>query len=265
MTEAFLVGGVRTPVGRYGGALASVRPDDLAALVVREAVRRAGVDPETIDEVILGAANQAGDDNRNVARMAVLLAGLPLTVPGYTVNRLCASGLTAVANAARAIRAGRGGRGGRRRGRVDDARALGAGQAGHALGQAGRELRHRAGLAVRQPPARPGAHDHPRRDGRAGRPARRHHPRGLRRLRPAQPDPGRGRGRRRSPRRRHRRRPHHGAKRDTGVVDADETPRATTAEALAALPPAFVAGRHRHRRHLQPALGRGQRDRGGQR
>jgi 3-oxoadipyl-CoA thiolase len=106
MREAFLVGGVRTPVGRYGGALAGVRPDDLAALVVGEAVRRAGVDPERVDEVVLGATNQAGEDNRNVARMAVLLAGLPLHVPGHTVNRLCASGLTAVANAAMAVKTG---------------------------------------------------------------------------------------------------------------------------------------------------------------
>ncbi|MEU6115143.1 thiolase family protein [Streptomyces sp. NPDC047117] len=104
--EVFLVDGARTPQGRYGGALASVRPDDLAALVVGEAVRRAGAPAEAVDEVILGAANQAGEDNRDVARMAVLLAGLPHTVPGYTVNRLCASGLTAVASAAQAIRAG---------------------------------------------------------------------------------------------------------------------------------------------------------------
>lgn len=106
MPEVYLVDGARTPQGRYGGALASVRPDDLAALVVGEAVRRAGVPAEAVDEVILGAANQAGEDNRDVARMAVLLAGLPHTVPGYTVNRLCASGLTAVASAAQAIRAG---------------------------------------------------------------------------------------------------------------------------------------------------------------
>jgi len=106
MREAFLVGGVRTPVGRYGGALSGVRADDLAALVVGEAVRRAGVDPERVDEVVLGATNQAGEDNRNVARMAVLLAGLPLHVPGHTVNRLCASGLTAVANAAMAVKTG---------------------------------------------------------------------------------------------------------------------------------------------------------------
>jgi len=106
MGEAFLVGGVRTPVGRYGGVLSGVRPDDLAALVVREAVARAGVDPAVIDEVILGAANQAGEDNRNVARMSVLLAGLPDHVPGITVNRLCASGLSAITMAAQAIRAG---------------------------------------------------------------------------------------------------------------------------------------------------------------
>ncbi|MFF9561762.1 thiolase family protein [Leifsonia sp. NPDC014704] len=106
MAEAYLVGGVRTPVGRYGGALAGVRPDDLAALVVAEAVRRAAAPPDSLDEVILGAANQAGEDNRNVARMAVLLAGLPDAVPAMTVNRLCASGLTAVIQAAQAIRAG---------------------------------------------------------------------------------------------------------------------------------------------------------------
>ena len=106
MNEAFLVGGVRTPVGRYGGALASVRPDDLAALVVREAVERAGVPLDAVDEVVLGAANQAGEDNRNVARMAVLLAGLPDAVPGFTVNRLCASGLQAVMSAAAAVQTG---------------------------------------------------------------------------------------------------------------------------------------------------------------
>ncbi|MFC9558021.1 acetyl-CoA C-acyltransferase [Agromyces sp. NPDC056965] len=108
--EAYLVGGVRTPVGRYGGALAGVRPDDLAALVVGELVRRTRLDQAgelgAIDEVILGAANQAGEDNRNVARMSVLLAGLPDEVPGITVNRLCASGMSAITMAAQAIRAG---------------------------------------------------------------------------------------------------------------------------------------------------------------
>ncbi|ONI81150.1 beta-ketoadipyl CoA thiolase [Actinosynnema sp. ALI-1.44] len=106
MGEAFVVDGVRTAQGRYGGMLAGVRPDDLAALVVAEAVSRAGVAADEVDEVILGAANQSGEDNRNVARMAVLLGGLPHTVPGYTVNRLCASGLTAVASAAQAIKSG---------------------------------------------------------------------------------------------------------------------------------------------------------------
>ncbi|MDR6174194.1 3-oxoadipyl-CoA thiolase [Nocardioides zeae] len=104
--DAYLVGGARTPVGRYGGALSGHRPDDLAGLVVGETVRRAGIDPAAIDEVVLGAVNQAGEDNRNVARMATLLAGLPETVPGYTVNRLCASGLSAVVAARQAIAAG---------------------------------------------------------------------------------------------------------------------------------------------------------------
>ena len=105
-TEVYLVDGVRTPQGKYGGALASVRPDDLAALVVGEALRRSGAPAEAVEDVVLGAANQAGEDNRDVARMAVLLAGLPDTVPGYTTNRLCASGLTATASAAASIRAG---------------------------------------------------------------------------------------------------------------------------------------------------------------
>jgi acetyl-CoA acetyltransferase family protein len=105
-SEAFLVGGVRTPFGRYRGALADSRPDDLAALVLGAAVERAGVAPEAVDEVIFGAANQAGEDNRNVARMAVLLAGLPEDIPGYTVNRLCASSLQAVASAAQQVRNG---------------------------------------------------------------------------------------------------------------------------------------------------------------
>ncbi|MHB1212716.1 MAG: thiolase family protein [Candidatus Nanopelagicales bacterium] len=106
MTEVYLVGGVRTPVGRFGGALAGVRADDLAALVVREAVNRSSVPVERIDDVVLGAANQSGEDNRNVGRMAALLAGLPVQTPGYTVNRLCASGLQAIASAAQAIKAG---------------------------------------------------------------------------------------------------------------------------------------------------------------
>lgn len=107
MAWAFLCDGLRTPFGRYGGALSSVRADDLAALPLRALIaRHPGLDPEGIDEVVLGCANQAGEDNRNVARMALLLAGLPETVPGVTVNRLCASGLDAVAIGARSIMAG---------------------------------------------------------------------------------------------------------------------------------------------------------------
>jgi 3-oxoadipyl-CoA thiolase len=108
VTEAVILAAVRTPIGRYGGALSHVRPDDLAALVIREAVERAGLDPAEVEDVYFGAANQAGEDNRNVARMGALLAGLPQEVAGVTVNRLCASGLSAVVGAAHAIRAGDG-------------------------------------------------------------------------------------------------------------------------------------------------------------
>ena len=108
MAEAVILSAVRTPIGRYGGALSDVRPDDLAALVIKEAVERAGVSPAEIEDVYFGAANQAGEDNRDVARMGALLAGLPQSVAGVTVNRLCASGLSAVVGAAHAIRAGDG-------------------------------------------------------------------------------------------------------------------------------------------------------------
>lgn len=108
MKEVVIVDAVRTPIGALGGSLAAVRPDDLAALVIRTVVDRSGIDPALIEEVYMGCANQAGEDNRNVARMASLLAGLPVEVAGVTVNRLCASGLTAVNMAARAIRAGEG-------------------------------------------------------------------------------------------------------------------------------------------------------------
>jgi 3-oxoadipyl-CoA thiolase len=104
--EALIIDALRTPIGRYGGVLSEARPDDLAAHVLEHAVARNGVDPETIDDVILGCANQAGEDNRNVARMAALIAGLPVETPGTTVNRLCASGLEAVNQAARAVRCG---------------------------------------------------------------------------------------------------------------------------------------------------------------
>jgi 3-oxoadipyl-CoA thiolase len=108
MSRAVILSAVRTPVGRYGGALADVRPDDLAALAVAAAVERAGVDPAEIEDVWLGCANQAGEDNRNVARFAALLAGLPETVAGVTVNRLCASGLSAIVGACHAVIAGDG-------------------------------------------------------------------------------------------------------------------------------------------------------------
>ena len=108
LREAWIVSAVRTPVGRYGGALRGVRPDDLAALVIREAVERAGIPPTRIEDVVLGCANQAGEDNRNVARMAGLLAGLPVEAGGQTVNRLCGSGLQAINAAAHAIMVGDG-------------------------------------------------------------------------------------------------------------------------------------------------------------
>jgi len=108
VTEAYICAALRTPVGKHGGALAGVRADDLAAIPIKAVVERSGVDPARIDDVILGCTNQAGEDNRNVARMALLLAGLPVEVPGQTVNRLCGSGLQAVASAAQAIKAGEG-------------------------------------------------------------------------------------------------------------------------------------------------------------
>src|SRR5579859_3827279 len=106
--EAVIAGYVRSPIGRYGGALASVRPDTLAADTIRALLERTRIDPADVDDVILGCANQAGEDNRNVARMALLLAGIPVDVPGQTVNRLCGSGLQAVNAAAQAIWSGQG-------------------------------------------------------------------------------------------------------------------------------------------------------------
>jgi acetyl-CoA C-acetyltransferase len=108
MNDVVIVSAVRTPIGRIRGALAQVRPDDLAAVVIKEAVERAGIDPALIEEVYLGCANQAGEDNRNVARMGLLLAGLPQHIGGVTMNRLCASGLNAINQAARAIKCGEG-------------------------------------------------------------------------------------------------------------------------------------------------------------
>lgn len=109
MKEAYIIDGIRTPVGKFGGTLSAVRVDDLGALVIKELMsRNANLDPALIDEVIMGCANQAGEDNRNVARMSLLLAGLPVSVPGETVNRLCASGMSAIVQANRAIKAGDG-------------------------------------------------------------------------------------------------------------------------------------------------------------
>src|SRR6187399_3414882 len=104
--RAAIITALRTPVGRHGGALASVRPDDLAAHIIKAVVERSGIDPALIEDVYFGATNQAGEDNRNVARMALLLAGLPDSVPGTTVNRLCGSSMDAIGIAARAVKSG---------------------------------------------------------------------------------------------------------------------------------------------------------------
>src|SRR5262245_64038680 len=107
MTEAFIIDAVRTPIGRYGGALSAVRTDDLAAIPIKALMERnSAVDWAKVDDVLYGCANQAGEDNRNVARMAALLAGLPVDVPGATINRLCGSSMDAVGTAARAVRSG---------------------------------------------------------------------------------------------------------------------------------------------------------------
>ena len=172
MSRAVILSAVRTPVGRYGGALSSVRPDDLAGLAIAAAVERAGVPPAEIEDVHFGCANQAGEDNRNVARMAALLAGLPESVAGVTVNRLCASGLAAVVSACHAVAAGDGDlfvAGGRR---VDEQSAAGNVEAGYGVSarEPGR-LRHGARLALSEPEA--GGDVPARVDGRDGRERRR--------------------------------------------------------------------------------------------
>ena len=123
MRDAVILDALRTPVGRYAGVLSPVRPDDLAARTIAAAVERNELDPATVDEVYMGCTNQAGEDNRNIARMASLIAGLPVEVPGATVNRLCASGLEAIVQAATPGAARRGRPRARRRGRVDVPRA----------------------------------------------------------------------------------------------------------------------------------------------
>ena len=137
MSNAWIVSAARTPIGRYGGALAAVRPDDLAAQLLRRVAADVALDPETLDDVVLGCANQAGEDNRNVARMALLLAGLPVEVPGVTVNRLCGSGHGGRRSRRRApIRAGEGDLVHRRRRREHDARAVRHAQAPRARSRA---------------------------------------------------------------------------------------------------------------------------------
>ena len=165
--EACIVAGVRTPIGRFGGALSALQPDDLAAHVLRAVVERAGVPPSDVEDVVLGCANQAGEDNRDVARMAALLADFPETVAGVTVNRLCGSGMEAVATAARAIALGEAdvhvaGRG------IHEPRAMGGAKAGLRVPDRPlHDARHELGLAAGQPAAgMAGAHRSARADGR---------------------------------------------------------------------------------------------------
>ena len=151
MTEAFICDAIRTPIGRYGGVLSGVRTDDLAALPIAALMQRnAGADWQAVDDVVFGCANQAGEDNRNVARMAALLAGLPVDVPGVTVNRLCGSGLDAVAIAARQIRSRRGRARDRGRRREHEPRALRAVEAGRGLHAQPADVRHDDRLALRE-------------------------------------------------------------------------------------------------------------------
>ena len=189
MQDAYICDFTRTPIGRYAGALRDVRTDDLAAHPIRVLKERnPGVDWDALDDCYMGCANQAGEDNRNVARMAVLLAGLPTAVPGATINRLCGSGLDAVGTAARAIRSGRDGAGAGRRGGKHDPRALRDGQEQRSLLPPGRDLRHHHRLALRQRPdeddVRHRFHAGNRRERRRGIPDQ---PRRPGRLRTAQP------------------------------------------------------------------------------
>ena len=234
---------MRTAVGRYGGGLASVRTDDLAAVPLKALQdRHIGVDWEALDDVIMGCANQAGEDNRNVARMALLLAGLPVQVPGVTVNRLCGSGLDAVGQAARAIMAGEAEFINRRWRGEHVALALRHAQGRVGLQPQGRDLRHQHRLAIREQEAARGLrHRSHARDGREPGQRVRHQPRGSGSLRlhsqekaaAAQAD---GSLARQIvpvliPQR----------KADPVCVDRDEHPRLSSLEKLAALCPAFRA------------------------
>lgn len=176
--DVYVVDAVRTPIGTYGGMLSAVRPDDLAAHVVKALVDRApGLDPARIDDVYLGNANGAGEENRDVARMAVLLAGLPVTVPGVTVNRLCGSGMEAVIQAARAVALGDASVAVAAWGGVDEPRAVGAAQARTGLprGAADAALHH-PGLAADQPADARRVDRRPRRGRGTDRRPLRHHP-----------------------------------------------------------------------------------------
>ncbi len=236
MSEAFIVDGVRTPIGRYGGALAHVRPDDLAAHVIKELGKRfPAIGGDRIDEVVLGCANQAGEDNRNVARMAALLAGLPVSVPGTTVNRLCGSGLDAVGYAARMIRAGE----------ADLVIAGGVESMSRApLVQAKAEAPFQRGVEIHDTtigwrfvnPRMQGAIRHRLHAGDGGERRRglRHRARRSGRLRAAQPGRAPPR-RRRTAGWRGRSSPSRSSSgKDVQLVERDEHPRATTLEKLAA-------------------------------
>ena len=247
LRDAWIIEAVRTPIGRYGGALASVRPDDLAAAAIRAVVDRSGIDPALIEDVILGCANQAGEDNRNVARMALLLAGLPVEVAGQTVNRLCGSGLQAINSAAHAIQAGDGDVfiGGRRR--VDDPRAVRDAQARGRLRPRRRELVDTT-LGWRFVNPRLAAMYYPYSMGEtAENVAERwtvRRPGAPGRLRAGQPAEGGGRHRGRPVRRPARAGPRAAEEGRSGRRDARRASRAPTrrAEALARLRPAFREG-----------------------
>ena len=240
MTEAYICDSVRTPIGRYGGALSSIRADDLAAIPIKALIdRNPAVDWAELDDVILGCANQAGEDNRNLARMAGLLAGLPDSSGGVTLNRLCGSGLDAVAMAARAIRGGECRPDHRRRQREHEPRAVRHAQGDERVRPQCRDLRHHHRLALRQPEdARRLWRRH---DAEHGRECRRRVPASAARTR----TPSRCAARRRPPRRRptaaspprSSRSRSRSARATRCVVDKDEHPRLTSLDKLAALKP----------------------------
>ena len=264
LREAWIVDAVRTPIGRYGGALATVRPDDLAALVIRAIVDRTGIDPALVEDVILGCANQAGEDNRNVARMAALLAGLPVEVGGPDRQPAVRLGAPGGQRRGPRDRRGRRRRVHRRRRRVHDARAVRDAQArGRLRARAARRMEDTT-LGWRfVNPRHAGRHYPPISLGETAENVAEQwtrRPRAPGRVRAREPAPGRRGDRGRAVRRPARAGRVAGRKGAVTVVDRDEHPRAdTSAEALAGLKPAFQARRHRHRRQQL----RDQRRRGG--